>query len=108
MTESQFPESVVTSHWKKGQTLPVEALAEYAFPEQEIQDDKGINVVVDLVHQCNFTTLWKMKDFLNKEGYRYIGTHACLDTVLTPGAESRTRLLTGEAEDGKPIRPFGM
>ena len=103
-----FTGDYITDQWRNGTTLPAEACVQFSLPPQEITNDTGVNVLVDLAHQCNFTTMWKLKDVLNSLGYRYIGCHACLDTVLTPGSPSRIRICTGKTEDGRAIRPFAM
>ena len=105
---TKFTEEIIESYWKNGKTLPVEASEEFSFDEQEITNDTGYNVLVDLAHQCGFSSMWKMQGILNENGYRYIGSHSCLDLVLPPESEVRTRLVTGEAKDGIKIRPFGM
>ena len=105
---NKFGNEVIESYWKNGKTLPLEASEEFSFEEQNVKNDTGYNVLVDLAHQCGFSSMWKMSEILNENGYRYIGSHSCLDCVLKPGSEIRVRLKTGETEDGKDIRPFGM
>ncbi len=86
--------------------LPVEALKRHPLEEQPVENDTGVNVLVDLAHQCNFTTMWKLRDVLNTNGYRYVSTHACLHSVLTPGALGTVRVPAGKRDDGKPVRLF--
>ena len=105
---AKFTEEIIESYWKNGKTLPLEATDEYPFDKQKITEDNGYNVLIDLAHQCGFSSMWKMSGILNDNGYRYIGSHSCLDLVLKPNSEVRVRLKTGETEDKKIIRPFGM
>ncbi len=93
--------------WKSGETLPVEIAARFPNPPLRVENDTGINVLVDLAHQCAFATMWGLPDKLHSLGFRCIVSHAALDTVLTPGKPSRMRIPVGRAEDGKAIRAFG-
>jgi hypothetical protein len=93
--------------WKSGQTLPAEMAAQFPNPPLRVRNDTGINVLVDLAHQCAFATMWGLPSKLHPLGFRSIVSHASLDTVLTPGELSRMRIPVGTAADGKPLRPFG-
>jgi len=93
--------------WKSGGTLPAEMAARFPNPPLRVPNDTGINVLVDLAHQCAFATLWGLPDRLHPLGFRSIVSHASLDTVLTPGRLSRMRVPAGQSEDGMNLRPFG-
>lgn len=93
--------------WKSGETLPAEMAARFPNPPLRVPNDTGINVLVDLAHQCAFATLWGLTDRLHPLGFRSIVSHASLDTVLTPGRLSRMRVPAGKSEDGMDLRPFG-
>lgn len=93
--------------WKSGDTLPAELAARFPIPALQVPNDTGINVLVDLAHQCAFATLWGLPRNLHKQGFRSCVSHASLDTVLEPGKLSRVRVPVGKADDGKPLRPFG-
>ncbi|MBM3879254.1 MAG: hypothetical protein FJ387_05975 [Verrucomicrobia bacterium] len=93
--------------WKSGQTLPAEVAARFPNPPLQVPNDTGINVLVDLAHQCAFATMWGLPAKLHPLGFRSIVSHASLHTVLTPGQLSRARVPVGRAMDGKPLRPFG-
>jgi hypothetical protein len=84
--------------WKEGLTLPIEAFEglsgeKVLFAEQAVQNDKGYNVLIDMAHECSFTTLWDLPERLNKSGYRAIGSHATVTSVLDPKGVSRVRVL---------------
>ena len=93
--------------WKSGQTLPPALAEQFPIPPLNVPNDTGINIVVDLAHQCLFATMWGLPRRLHDLGFRSIVSHASLDTVLTPGTLSRVRVEAGVTEDGKPLRPFG-
>jgi len=78
--------------WKAGKTLPLETTAKYPLPELRVPGDTGINVLIDMAHKCDFFTLWWLGGPLNARGLRTIGSHATLDSVLTPGSPCRVRL----------------
>lgn len=96
----------VSAAIRSGDVLPVEALERYPLPEQEVDDDTGINVLLDLAHHCYMGAMWRLAGQLKAGGFRCVSSHACLGSVLKPGALSLVRTLAGEADDGKPIRPF--
>jgi len=78
--------------WKTGKTLPMETAARFPLPEVRIQNDTGINVLIDMAHKCDFFLLWNLSGPLHKRGFRSIGSHATLDSLLTPGAPCRIRI----------------
>jgi hypothetical protein len=63
------------------------------FAEQAVIGDKGYNVLIDMAHDCSFTTLWDLPERLNKSGYRAVGSHATINSVLDPKGASRVRIL---------------
>ena len=93
--------------WKSGETLPAALAAQFPIPPLKVPNDTGINVLVDLAHQCAFATLWGLPRNLHRQGFRSCVSHASLDTVVVPGKLSRVRIPVGQAEDGKLLRPFG-
>ncbi|MBN1918400.1 MAG: hypothetical protein JW889_10850 [Verrucomicrobia bacterium] len=91
----------VTRLWKSGQTIPAETAAHYPLPKIEVENDTGVNVLIDLAHQCSFAMMWGLAPALKEHGFRPVGSQATLDTVLTPGTLSRVRLPVNE------VWPFG-
>ena len=81
--------------WKAGRTLPLEVSARHPLPKLRLRGDRGINVLVDLAHQCLFATMWSLPSELHRTGFRAVGSQATLDTVLTPGKPSRIRVRVG-------------
>lgn len=63
--------------------------------------DNGINVLLDNAHQFSFYGAWSLPPALRSSGFRVVGSQATLDTVLTPGQQSRVRFGQGGE------RPFG-
>lgn len=96
-----IPEQVqatVTEAWTKGKTLELATFKKLAtvlpvFAEQPVKADKGYNVLIDMAHECSFATLWDLPERLNRWGYRAIGSHATVNTVLDPRGLSRVRIL---------------
>jgi hypothetical protein len=82
----------IETWWKAGKTLPLETTAKYPIPELNIKDDTGINVLIDMAHKCDFFTLWNLSRHLHNRGLRTTGSHATLDTLLTPGSPCRIRI----------------
>ncbi|MFC2128939.1 hypothetical protein ACFLRR_03585, partial [Bacteroidota bacterium] len=82
----------IDEYWKTGKTLPVEVTEAYPLPPQDLENDNGINVLVDLAHDCSFATLWNLQERLNKMGFRTAGSHATINTVLDPEGFSRVRI----------------
>ena len=106
-TEAESTLEDVHRIWKSGGTLPAEMAARFPNPPLRLANDTGVNVIVDLAHQCTFATMWKVPRDMHAHGFRTIVSHASLNTVLTPGDLSRVRIPVGKASDGKPLRPFG-
>jgi len=82
----------INTYWKSGKTLPKETLEKFPLQLQNITNDKGINILVDMAHDCSFATLWDLQERLNKMGFRTAGSHASINTVLDPEACSRVRI----------------
>ena len=78
----------ITEYWTSGKTLPSEVLMQFPLPNQPINEDLGYNVLVDMAHECGFTTLWGLQEQLNKIGYRSIGSHATINTTIDPKAKA--------------------
>ncbi len=88
----------ITRAWTTGKTLELATFKKLSaqkplFAEQSVVNDKGYNVLVDMAHDCSFATLWDLPERLNKSGYRAIGSHATVNTVLDPKGCSRVRVL---------------
>ncbi|MGQ7868420.1 hypothetical protein [Sunxiuqinia sp. sy24] len=96
-------DSEIDQSWQAGITLPVEVFQKYPLPIQDIKNDKGINVMIDLVHQCKFVTLWGLPERLNRLGYRAIGSQASVHSVLNPEGKSRVRV---KWDEENRIYPF--
>lgn len=96
-------DKLIDRSWKEGTTLPPEVFSRYPLPQQQIQDDNGINVMIDLVHQCKFATMWGLPERLNNHGFRAIGNQAALNSVLSPEGFSRVRL---KWDEQNRIYPF--
>lgn len=101
--ETALTEAQIDQFWKEGKTLPASVFDKYPLPPQKIQNDNGINVMVDLVHQCKFATLWSLPGRLNTLGYRSIGCQATISEALKPGGQSRVRMVWDEENK---IYPF--
>ncbi len=78
--------------WKAGVTLPVGVSARYPIGSIRVRNDTGINVLVDMAHKCDFFLLWNLPGQLHRRGIRSAGSHATLDTMLTPGEPCRVRI----------------
>ncbi len=83
----------ITEYWTSGRTLPVELLQQYPLPLQAVTNDKGFNVLIDMAHECTFASLWTLPTQLNSLGYRAVGSHATLNSVLDTLGESRIRMV---------------
>ncbi|MFH0760269.1 MAG: hypothetical protein V2A67_02045 [Bacteroidota bacterium] len=95
--EGKLTPEQITAAWTSGKTLQLSAFEKSSnsplFAEQPVVDDKGYNVLVDLAHECTFYKMWTVPEQLNKLGYRSLGSHATLNTVLDRKGESRVRVL---------------
>lgn len=76
-------------------TIEMDAARPFLLPEQRVRDDTGINVLVDLAHQCSFQMMWRVPPALRQLGFRAVGSQAALDSVLTPGGPCRVRIPVG-------------
>ncbi|MCD6345805.1 MAG: hypothetical protein J7L96_00150 [Bacteroidales bacterium] len=92
-TSHDWTNEQITEYWTNGKTLPSELLKQYPLPLQPVLADRGYNVLVDMAHQCNFVTLWTLPTQLNSLGYRSVGSHATINSVLDPQGESRIRMV---------------
>ncbi len=84
--------------WTEGTTLSLKDYERAAgnrplFAEQKVIHDKGYNVLIDMAHECSFATLWDLPERLNQSGYRAVGSHATVNSVLDPKGSSRVRVL---------------
>lgn len=78
--------------WKAGKTLPLKTAAKFPLGKVNIKNDSGINVLIDMAHKCDFFALWNLGGHLHSRGIRTVGSHATLDTMLTPGTPCRVRI----------------
>lgn len=85
---------------KSGETLSPEIAGRFQLNEQRVRNDTGINVLIDLSHQANFFTMWRLPGMLRSAGFRATGSQASVDTVLAEGKFSRIRIPAGRR------RPF--
>jgi len=79
----------------EGVTLPIEIASQFPFEEQIVENDSGINVLIDLSHGCAFHFMWRVPKSLRANGLRSVGSHACLDTMLKSDSVCRTRVPAG-------------
>ncbi|MDR2039906.1 MAG: hypothetical protein LBQ60_18445 [Bacteroidales bacterium] len=100
----EITDALIEEYWHSGKTLPVEASRMYPWPDQKIDNDNGINVLMDIAHQCSFASLWDMPSRLNRLGFRSVGSMACLNSILEKGGQSRIRIYYNRDEK---IYPFG-
>ena len=99
-----FTNEEITDAWHKGVTLPVDASLQFPPKPVKPQNDNGLNVLVDVSHQCTFAYLWGMPPQLRADGYRAIPSMASLDKVLDEDGTSRMRLHFDEENN---VYPFG-
>ncbi len=90
--KNSMSDEEINTYWKTGKTLPAEIIDKYPLQLQPIINDKGINILVDMAHDCSFATLWDLQERLNKMGFRTAGSHATINTVLDPDGFSRVRI----------------
>lgn len=99
-----FTNEEITDAWHKGLTLPLDASKQFPPKPVKPQKDNGMNVLVDVSHQCTFAYLWGMPPQLRADGYRAIPSMASLNTVLDEDGVSRMRLQFDEENN---VYPFG-
>ena len=99
-----FTYEEVTEAWHKGHTLPVDASKQFPPKPVKPEKDNGMNVLVDVSHQCTFAYLWGMPPQLRADGYRAIPSMASLNTVLDEDGVSRMRL---HFDEENKVFPFG-
>ncbi len=91
---SGFDPDDIDHYWQTGQTLPVEAALMFPLPAQPVVDDTGINVLLDLAHQCSFEMMWRLPSSLMQQGYRVATSQATLHNALDAEGYSRVRIQT--------------
>ncbi len=91
-SKSDDPNINIDSYWKEGKTLPESVAKDFPLLVQQLEIDKGYNVLVDLAHQCKFATMWSLPQRLNGLGYRAIGSQASLHSVLDSSGKCRVRI----------------
>ncbi|KPK43485.1 MAG: hypothetical protein AMJ65_05695 [Phycisphaerae bacterium SG8_4] len=85
---------------KSGATLGADVTSRFPLGPQTLENDTGINVLVDLSHQANFFAMWRLPRMLRGAGFRATGSQASLESVLADGKFSRVRIPVGKR------RPF--
>lgn len=103
-TSRQFTDAEITEAWHKGVTLPLDASVQYPPKPVIPEKDNGMNVLLDISHQCTFAYMWGMPEQLRNDGYRAIASMASLNTVLDEKGTSRMRLQFDEKNN---VYPFG-
>ena len=98
-----FTDEQINEYWTSGRTLPVEVADQFPLPLQPVVDDKGYNVLIDMAHECNFANMWTLPEQLNKLGYRSVGSHATVNTVLDPKGVSRIRIVWDTVQKVNPF-----
>lgn len=96
-------EKEIAEAWYSGMTLPVGTGVEYAPAKVSPARDKGMNVLVDVSHECNFGYIWTLPRYLQELGYRGIASQASVNTVLDPKGVSRIRV---DFDSENKIYPF--
>ena len=91
-TEKEWTDAEIHAAWTSGETLPWNAAKKYPIPPVKVENDTGINVLVDLAHQCGFAMLWQLPPKLRQGGFRPCGSQASIDAVLAKGGYSRRRI----------------
>jgi len=82
--------------WRSGQTLPLVYSETFQrLPQYLGEEDTGINVLIDLAHDCTHATMWHLPNYLRELGFRAVGSHALLSEVLVPGTPVRMRVPVG-------------
>ncbi|MCL2560762.1 MAG: DUF4350 domain-containing protein [Rikenellaceae bacterium] len=84
-------EENIMDYWHSGKTLPVEMTRKYSWPDLRLREDNGVNVLIDLAHQCSFANMWDLPRQFQNMGYRAVGSMASLNTILEKGGQSRIR-----------------
>jgi hypothetical protein len=90
--EKDWTDDEIHAAWTGGETLPWNAAKKFPIAPLKLKDDTGINVLVDLAHQCSFAMLWGLPPQLQRGGFRSCGSQASLDSVLAEGGYSRARI----------------
>ncbi|HKK67488.1 MAG TPA: hypothetical protein VJ946_04725, partial [Bacteroidales bacterium] len=101
--EARLNREEIDTYWKSGKTLPYSTAKHYLPPAQQPKNDTGINVLVDVAHQCQFVSIWGFPRRLNSFGFRAAASQASLNSVLDADGYCRTRVPLDST--GK-IRPF--
>ncbi len=99
----EWTDEEITRAWHTGQTLPMEVGMKYAPEKIAPENDNGMNVLVDVSHQCGFDYIWSLPRNLQNMGYRAIASQASVNTVLDPKGMSRIRI---DYDSENRIYPF--
>ena len=101
LTAAELTPQQITETWKTGKTLPKSVFDTYRLPPaRPIQNNTGINILVDLNRECRFVWLWNYQNQFTQNGFRVASTQATLDTVLGDNPQGRVRVRT---ECGEPF-----
>jgi len=102
-SEKLLSREEVDTYWKSGKTLPYSTAKHYPVPAQKPKNDTGINVLVDVAHQCQFVSIWGFPERLNNFGFRACASQASLNSVLDPNGYCRTRVPLDSSEKTRPF-----
>ncbi|MEJ5169902.1 MAG: hypothetical protein WHU10_02850, partial [Fimbriimonadales bacterium] len=83
-----------------GRTLSLQEARRFVLPPQPVRNDTGVNVLLDHAHQAAFAMMWDWTSWARGLGFRVVGSHASLDTVLDERGKCRIRVPDGRR------RPF--
>ena len=99
----EFDLKKIDEYWQTGKTLPLEVSLKYPLPKQPVINDNGLNVMIDIAHQCSFEMMWNTPNALIAKGFRVASSQASLNTVLDPKGVCRVRIRTNPEDK---IYPF--
>lgn len=103
--ESPMTSEQITEYWHSGKTLPLEVGKAYPPMLLNIPNDTGVNIMIDVSHQCSFNMMWGQAGRIHPLGYRTVTNQASLDTVLDPNGKCRVRI-PFVVNDQERIFPF--
>jgi hypothetical protein len=91
-TDKPWTDEAINAAWTGGRTLPWRAAKRFPIASLKLKNDTGMNVLVDLAHQCSFNMMWQLPRKLHQAGFRACGSQASLHTVLARDGYSRARI----------------
>ena len=93
----------INEYWQTGKILPLSVALKYPLPNQPVENDNGLNVMIDISYQCTFDMMWRTPEGLISKGFRVVSSQTSLNTVLDPKEICRVRIHTNPEEK---IYPF--